>query len=284
MRHPDRRTSAAVVVTLVASFLGSCSNARDKAELPSVATTRSSPTVTTTMTTSPPTSEPSPTTTLPPVATTVAPPPGRAEVVRRGDPARPVVALTFDAGSDAGYTAQILDTLAVNGIRASFGLTGRWVERNPSLASRIASEGHHLLNHTFDHPSFTGRSTGEAALNAAARADQVVRADAAIQAATGRSTRPWFRPPYGDYDDSVVFDAAANGYGYLVLWTVDSLGWKGLPAAQIIDRCLENAVAGAIYLFHVGSSSQDGPALQAIIAGLRARGYLFATVAGLVGR
>jgi peptidoglycan/xylan/chitin deacetylase (PgdA/CDA1 family) len=218
------------------------------------------------------------------VATTGAPTPSRAEVVRRGDPARRVVALTFDAGSDTGYTAQILDTLATNGIHASFGLTGRWVERNASLAGRIASEGHHLLNHTFDHPSFTGRSTGEAGLKAGARADQLTRADTAIRAATGHSSRPWFRPPYGDYDDSVVVDVAANGYLYVVLWSVDSLGWKGLPAAQIIDRCLENAVPGAIFLLHVGSASQDGPALQAVIDGLRARGYTFATVAGLVGR
>jgi peptidoglycan/xylan/chitin deacetylase (PgdA/CDA1 family) len=129
-------------------------------------------------------------------------------------------------------------------------------------------------------------TTREPALNVAARADQLARADAAIRAATGRSSLPWFRPPYGDYNDSVVVDVAADGYGYgyLVLWTVDSLGWKGLPAQQIVTRCLDNAVAGAIFLFHVGSASQDGPALQAIIDGLRARGYAFATVAGLIGR
>ena len=204
-------------------------------------------------------------------------------MVRRGDPSRLVAALTFDAGSNAGYTSQILDTLAVNGIHASFGLTGRWVEQNPDLTRRIASEGHHLVNHSFDHPSFTGRSTGESALNVAARSDQLARADVAIRAATSRSSLPWFRPPYGDYDDSVVVDVAADGYGYLVLWTVDSLGWKGVPTQQIVERCLDNAVPGAIFLFHVGSASQDGPALQAIIDGLRARGYAFATVAGLLG-
>jgi peptidoglycan/xylan/chitin deacetylase (PgdA/CDA1 family) len=193
-----------------------------------------------------------------------------------------VVALTFDAGSDAGYTNQILDTLAANGIHASFGLTGRWVDQNPGLARRIASEGHLLVNHSYDHPSFTGRSTDGVPLSAAARGDQLARAEASIRAATGRSSIPWFRPPYGDYDDSVLVDVGARGYRYIVLWSVDSLGWKGASRQQIVERCLTNAAPGTIFLFHVGSASQDGPALQSVIDGLRARGYAFATVAGVV--
>jgi hypothetical protein len=54
---------------------------------------------------------------------------------------------------------------------------------------------------------------------------------------------------------------------------VDSLGWNGLPADQIVERCLSLAEPGAIYVFHVGSASQDAAALQAVIDGLRTRGY-----------
>jgi peptidoglycan/xylan/chitin deacetylase (PgdA/CDA1 family) len=75
---------------------------------------------------------------------------------------------------------------------------------------------------------------------------------------------------------------AAAGYRYAVLWTVDSLGWQGRPADDIAGRCLASAAPGGIYLFHVGSASQDAAALDAIIDGLVARGYAFATVADLV--
>jgi hypothetical protein len=68
-------------------------------------------------------------------------------------------------------------------------------------------------------------------------------------------------------------DVAARGYAYNVMWTVDSRGWLGIPAASITQRCLDLAEPGAIYIFHVGSQSQDGPALQSIIDGLRAKGY-----------
>jgi peptidoglycan/xylan/chitin deacetylase (PgdA/CDA1 family) len=63
---------------------------------------------------------------------------------------------------------------------------------------------------------------------------------------------------------------------------VDSLGWNGLPADAIVDRCLERAENGAIYLFHVGSASADAEALQRIIDGLRAQGYGFGTVADVL--
>jgi len=62
------------------------------------------------------------------------------------------------------------------------------------------------------------------------------------------------------------------------MWTVDSRGWTVIPASQIIQRCLDLAAPGAIYVFHVGSASQDGPALQSIIDGLRTQGYAIGSV------
>ena len=220
-------------------------------------------------------------TTVPRTTSTVAPS-STAVVVRRGDPSRLRTALTFDAGSDAGFTAAILDTLRRNGIRATFGITGRWAEANPSLLGRIAAEGHQIVNHSYDHPSFTGRSTGTAPLSRAARLDQLARADAAIVSATGASSKPWFRPPYGDEDASVRADVGSVGYRYELMWTVDSLGWKGIGADQIVERCLAQAVPGAIYLFHVGSASADHAALQRVIDGLRAQGYAFVTASALI--
>ena len=201
----------------------------------------------------------------------------------RGDPGRRIVALTFDAGADTGFTAQILDILDREAVPATFGLTGAWVEANPALTTRIGAAGHQLVNHTWDHRSFTGVSARPALTGAADRRDQLDRTEAAIARLTGRSTRPWFRPPYGDTDASVNADVGAAGYRFNVLWTVDSLGWQGLSPAAITARCLNGAVPGAIYLFHVGAASQDAAALPAVIAGLRERGYAFGTVADVLG-
>ena len=207
-------------------------------------------------------------------------PSGHAAVaLRRGDPDRAVVALTFDAGSDTGYAAAMLDTLAAKDVQAAFGVTGRWVEANPALVRRILAEGHQLVNHSYDHPSFTGRSTGAPPLSRAQRLDQLARTEQAIGSATGAAARPWFRPPYGDEDESVRADVGSAGYRYELLWTIDSLGWKGEPADAVTRRCLDGAVPGAIYLFHVGAASTDHAALPAVIDGLRARGFGFTTPA-----
>jgi peptidoglycan/xylan/chitin deacetylase (PgdA/CDA1 family) len=209
-------------------------------------------------------------------------PSNTAQVIRRGDASRRVVALSFDAAADTGFASQILDTLKANGITASFSITGQWAERNPELVRRIAREGHLLMNHSYDHASFTGVSTGEPPLTRTERFDQLDRTDAIIEELTGHSTRPYFRPPYGDYDASVNADLFARGYTYNVMWTVDSGGWAGLLAADIMRRCLEGAEPGAIYVFHVGAASEDAAALQRIIDGLREMGYGFETIADIL--
>jgi peptidoglycan/xylan/chitin deacetylase (PgdA/CDA1 family) len=201
-----------------------------------------------------------------------SPSPGApAQVISRGDPTRMMVAFSFDAGSDVGYTSQILDTLAANGIKASFGMIGTWAQANPDLLRRIASEGHTLINHSWSHPSFVD-------LTQAQRWEELDRTEQAVHDIAGVSTKPYFRPPFGAYDDSVMADVGSRGYRYSIMWTVDSGGWQGLAADQIVQRCLGQAVAGAIYVFHVGSASQDGPALQRVIDGLRAAGYSIGSV------
>jgi len=142
----------------------------------------------------PPTPPPTPVPTPRPVFTprpTGTPPPDAghaAAVVRIGNTTRSEVAFSFDAGSDAGYTSLILDTLLANGIKASFGMTGRWAERNPGLLRRIVNEGHHLINHTYDHASFTGLATGTPAQTQAERWGQLERTETIIRDLTGATT------------------------------------------------------------------------------------------------
>jgi peptidoglycan/xylan/chitin deacetylase (PgdA/CDA1 family) len=208
---------------------------------------------------------------------------GSAAVITRGSPDRRTVLLTFDAGSDTGFASQILDTLKSTGVTASFGLTGRWAEANPALVQRIAAEGHSIVNHTYDHRSFTGVSPHTAALSAQERIGEITHADQVLSGLAGRAIKPWFRLPYGDADADTNAQVLQAGYRYVLGWTVDSLGWQHLPAPAIAARCLSRAAPGAIYLFHVGSQSQDAAALPGIIQSLRDQGYGFGTVADLGG-
>jgi peptidoglycan-N-acetylglucosamine deacetylase len=210
----------------------------------------------------------------------VAPAKAQAEAVTvtRFDTVERVLTLTFDAGADRGFAPQILDTLAAEGVRATFGMTGYWAEQNPDLILRMVNEGHHLINHTWTHRSFTGHSTGAAPLSTSERQEELIRTENVIREIAGVELKPYFRPPYGDYDNSVLRDIAAIGYTVNVMWTVDSLGWRGLSAAQINERVISGATPGGNILLHVGAQSLDGPALPEMIRQLRAAGYGFATV------
>ncbi len=284
------RVQVALIAVLVLNLASCGTDPSDTTLVPTTQTipapTTATTTVTVTTTTAPPstTSAPSttstPTTTTPVTTTTSLP--KAAQVIRRGQTGRPVVALTFDGGSDTGYASEILDTLGSYGVQASFGLTGRWVEMNPELTERIAREGHVIINHTYSHPSFTGYSTGKQPLGEDLRYQQVMEAEMVISSIAGVSPRPLFRPPYGDIDDDLLAQLGAWGYEWLVMWTVDSLGWDGLPATDIVERCLDRVESGAIYLFHVGAASADHAALAAIIEGLRNGGWEFVTVPELI--
>jgi peptidoglycan/xylan/chitin deacetylase (PgdA/CDA1 family) len=188
------------------------------------------------------------------------------------------VALTFDAGADRGYTEDILDLLHAERISAGFGLTGQWAKANPDLVRRIAADGHLVINHSLDHQSFTGTSDQRGGLSPARRRAELEDADAVIAPLIGHSTKPWYRLPYGDDDAHMTADLAPAGYTRKVGWTVDTLGWRGASASEIVERSVRLAEPGGILVLHVGHASQDGPALARIVTGLRERGFAFATV------
>jgi peptidoglycan/xylan/chitin deacetylase (PgdA/CDA1 family) len=210
-------------------------------------------------------------------ATPTTPPPIPARV----DGPSGAVALTFDAGADRGYAEDILDTLSDAHIPATFGMTGQWASAHPELVQRMAADGHMVINHTLDHRSFTGLSDRLGGLSAARRQQELLDADAIIAPLIGHTTCPWYRLPYGDGDRRAASDVADIGYTQQVGWTIDTLGWRGAPVQDIVNRSLRLAAPNAVYVMHVGIESRDGPALPTIIEGLESMGYGFATVATL---
>ena len=217
-----------------------------------------------------------------PAAPAVEKTPGSSVRIDRGPGECNAVHLSFDAGADRGYAEMILDVAKEEQVQLSFGMTGRWAQQNPDLMKRIVDEGHEVINHTWSHSSFTGFSAGRP-MSVYERRLELDRTEEFLMELTGKSTRPYFRPPYGDLDGGALKDVADAGYDYTMMWTIDSFGWMRIPAAQIVQRSLSRAEPGAIILMHVGIESEDGPALRTIIAGLRERGFLIVGMADLLG-
>ena len=218
---------------------------------------------------------------------TLAPPPPSAAatlgvaaeggIAEYGTSGRREIALTFDAGADRGNAAAILDYLQTEGIPASFGILGQWAEVNPDLVGRMVAEGHMLFNHSWSHASFTGATTQTPPLSSEERREELRRTEGIVRELTGYELRPYFRPPYGDYDASVLADIASAGYPVALLWSCDSRDSLGASVDEILANCIDTARPGRIVLLHVGAQSAAYEALPRMIVALREQGFAFVT-------
>lgn len=195
---------------------------------------------------------------------------------------RRIVALTFDAGAnDAGVPA-ILSTLRSTRTPATFFLTGHWAQYYPAVARAIAVR-YPVGDHTWTHPDLTRLTDSQVRR-------QILTGARLIRAATGRTTRPLFRFPYGSRDARTIRIVNSLGYGS-IRWSVDTLGWMGTSGGQSVQSALGRVVSnlrpGEIVLMHVGSnphdnSTIDAAALPAVIRAVRARGFRFVTLPGFI--
>jgi peptidoglycan-N-acetylglucosamine deacetylase len=186
------------------------------------------------------------------------------------------VALTFDAEhpdrpTEPGVTAAILDVLAGFAVPAAFFVQGRWAESEPSVARRIAEQGHLVGNHSHHHARMTLLSRGGI--------DRDVRAaERAIREATGVDPRPWFRCPFGAGAGSArVIDRLAR-LGYRdVGWHVDGRDWAGRAAdslAASVAGGVKRHRDGTVVLLHAWPTPTP-LALPAVINDVRRQGGVF---------
>jgi peptidoglycan/xylan/chitin deacetylase (PgdA/CDA1 family) len=200
-----------------------------------------------------------------PVGCTSAP----GATVTAGSPAGDRVALSFDDGPSVTQTPAILATLKRLHVHATFFEEGRHVHWREALMEEILVAGDEIGNHSYHHPEYPGDG-------------ELASTDRRIRAATGFEPC-LFRPPYGLIDPKVEAAARRNGLE-MVLWTLDSEDDHHPGVAAIVANVVEGASPGAIVLMHDGGHHpQTVRALPAVIRGLRARGFGFATVTELLG-
>ncbi len=171
-------------------------------------------------------------------------------------------AISFDAAWGNEDTQQIIDILARYDVKATFFVVGEWVDKYPESVKALHDAGHEIMNHSDTHPYMTKLSAEQMLAEINGCSDK-------IESVTG--VRPiLFRPPYGDYNDTLVQVLEDNGC-YCVQWDVDSLDWKNYSADEIASRVLKKAQAGSIVLFH-NAAPNTPAALPSIIESLQAQG------------
>ena len=190
--------------------------------------------------------------------------------VRVVDPAKPMVALTFDDGPHGTYSNQILDTLEANHAVATFFEVGRNVALYPAVVAREAELGCEIGSHSNVHKNLSK-------LKKSTLLEDLAAADAAFVAA-GVPAPTLVRPPYGAVNKTV---RTATGRS-LVTWNIDTEDWRTKDPQKVISyvQGLQD-LDGAVILMHsIYESSAQAAAV--LIPWLQEQGYQLVTITELL--
>lgn len=104
-----------------------------------------------------------------------------------------------------------------NDVKATFFLCGYWVDKYPEEVKKIYNDGHDIGNHSNTHPHGSKLSLEE-------NKENIQGCHEKIKNLLGIDAN-LYRPPFGEYNDTVLDAAKACGY-YAIQWDVELLETK----------------------------------------------------------
>jgi len=185
------------------------------------------------------------------------------------------MALTFETAWGEERTGEILDLLKKEGVRATFFVTESWMRNHPELIARMKEEGHDIGTLGVSHEDLS-QKTGE---------EQRSELREAKKAAHEYGiSMEFFRPPYGNYNDSLIRTAWEEGF-YTVRWSVDSMDWKNYGPESLIQTVTKSKEFGSGAIVRLNSEAEDTKgALKELIRMIQKKGYHLVPVSELIHR
>ena len=155
----------------------------------------------------------------------------------------PYMSISFDCAYIETPTDELLALLDELNIKATFFMTGEFVQNFPESAKKIRDAGHEIGCHSLSHPHLL-------TYHLDMRFKQVRRNVELIRETLGVNPR-LFRPPFGEFDVTISAPARAEGME-ICLWSIDSKDWdwKYTPE-KVLKQVKKNVGPGTIILFHL---------------------------------
>ncbi|OXY98680.1 bifunctional polysaccharide deacetylase/glycosyltransferase family 2 protein [Streptomyces diastatochromogenes] len=192
------------------------------------------------------------------------------------------IALTFDDGPNPTWTPQVLAILRKYDVPGTFFLVGSMVSRYPGIVKTMVQQGNEVGIHTFTHVDLSYQSDARVSR-------EMEQTQLALAGAAGITTT-LFRAPYSSETDAidnyswpVYKKLGQDGYTSVFVDT-DSDDWKKPGVSKIVKWATPKGTKGASVLFHDagGERSQTIKALPQYIEMMKAKGYTFTTVSGVI--
>lgn len=189
--------------------------------------------------------------------------------------------LTFDDGPTAEVTPKVLDVLNEKGVKATFFLVGKMIDKNRDLAKREYDEGHLLANHSYSH------EYGSLYASAESFWAEIQQTEGRIREVTGEEPFRLIRFPGGSYNAGAYAAEKQqykellkqNGY-YFADWNClngDAERSGVRSAAELLNRVKQTSGAkNIVVLMHdAATKATTAEALPDVIDYLRSEGYVF---------
>ena len=183
------------------------------------------------------------------------------------DPAKPMVALTFDDGPSK-YTWNIVSTLQSHGARGTFFVLGSRVATHQAAIDYMLANHNEIASHSFSHADLVKLSDAEIV-------NQIRPVDAVLLE-QHQYVPSLYRVPYGSRDERVLEILKEEGKP-AIGWSVDPYDWKVKDKATIVNWVLNRVQDGDIILMH-DIYEPTAQAVAELVPALQARGYQIVTV------
>jgi len=158
-----------------------------------------------------------------------------------------LLSITLDDGVDTSVVRAYCQLAKDTGIRLTMFVTGvysSWTD-NRELLSPLVDRGQiQLGNHTWVHPNLVKLTGGQIA-------DELRHTDQFLRDTFGVDATPYYRPPYGAYNDLVQSVAADLGYTETALWNGNLGDDQILAPETIVDNAEKYYTAQSVVIGHL---------------------------------
>ena len=157
------------------------------------------------------------------------------------------IAWTVDDGADPEVVRAYAEFSRRTGTRLTFFINGQYPafrQHRDLLLPLVKSGQLQIANHTYSHAALTSLTDEQIVRELTRNDEEIVRL-------FGVSSKPYFRPPYGYYDERVLAAAASCGFTRPVLWYGSLADSSNISSAEVYAYAEKYALAQHIVIGHL---------------------------------
>lgn len=157
------------------------------------------------------------------------------------------IAWTVDDGADPEVVRAYAEFSRRTGTRLTFFINCQYpaFKQHRDLLLPLVKSGQlQIANHTYSHAALTSLTDEQIV-------QELTRNDEEIVRLFGVSSKPYFRPPYGYYDERVLAAAASCGFTRPVLWYGSLADSSNISSAEVYAYAEKYALAQHIVIGHL---------------------------------